>query len=305
VPLLGLATLAVTAAEFGYGRSSVPLRVRPTGTLVPQVYSTLATMAPGTVVKVPVQPCAAISDVVENESLYLQTRHWQPIAVATLDLQPRSAPMVRSLIAALPDPRAVEALRQAVGLRYVVVHLAELDIDERRSWRQVDGLRLVAIEDQVLLFATTADPPAKIDPAAGTASSVTGVSLAPVAVAGRAAELQVESDGSASIGFPMRARVIVTNRSTARWPGVAVDANRAVMVGVRWRDASGRVVTEVPQAARIPADLGLGETVGVDLCIRPPSVAGRYTLVAGLIQQGEWFPVESAPEPIDIGQLSF
>ncbi len=306
--LAGLAVAVLllgTGFELGYGRAPVPTRSRPVGSGLPHAYSLLAERPAGTVVKLPVRPCSAESDMIENESLYLQTAHWQPVAVAKLDLEPLAAPMVRSLIGALPDPAATDALRRVSGLRYVAVHLAELDVEERERWRDPAGLKRLAISDQVLLFEAEQPPEPKIERAAGRSETVTGLPLAALPASERNASLAIDSAASTSVGFPIPARIQVTNRSNRAWPGVAVDATHLVTIGTRWIDENGEVAAETPMTARLPADLAPQQSVWVEVCIPSPDEPGNYRLIAGLVQHGEWFPTTSPPKTIALGALNF
>jgi hypothetical protein len=126
-----------------------PLPLRPvTGPQdVPPAYRALARLPPGPVVEIPYHDLDRERFVFEIEAarMYLSVYHWQPILNGFSSHLPVGYGAVSALVAQLPDPGALRALVRTTGLRYVLVHRAELAPGEWRRWRRLAGMRVGAV----------------------------------------------------------------------------------------------------------------------------------------------------------------
>jgi hypothetical protein len=89
------------------------------------------------------------------------------------------------------------------------------------------------------------------------------------------------------IAFPLE--LTVTNTSTLTWPSLSPTTEHVVMLAFRWTDASGRVVSDYPNAARLPYDLAPGESSPAMMTVVIPQAFGPYRLEVGVAQDGVWF----------------
>jgi len=118
----------------------------------------------GPVVEVPVQvigdggPMWAFARK-EAVAMYRSTAHWRPLVNGYSSYWPAGFPERLKLVAALPEPGALAALRAASGVEAILVRLPDVPPDARIAWLALaDGggrrdLRLVARGAQDLLFA--------------------------------------------------------------------------------------------------------------------------------------------------------
>jgi len=71
-----------------------------------------------------------------------------------------------------------------------------------------------------------------------------------------------------------------------RWPALAVDSQRRVMLALRWQPAAIGTPPSATVAVLLPRDLGPGEVLTVNAVLATPSTPGRYDLVAEVRQGG-------------------
>src|SRR5262249_28258158 len=99
--LVGLALTALFFLELG--AKPLPLQSVPTGDGIPEVYRWLATARPGPIVEIPLDPFT-----LDQKYLYFSTVHWLPIINGSSGFNPPNHEAVKSLLATLPNPRALE-----------------------------------------------------------------------------------------------------------------------------------------------------------------------------------------------------
>ena len=99
------------------------------------VYAALATLPAGALLEIPwspQRPRLGADD--EAESLAASTLHWRPLLNGYTGYLPPAYPFLRRVAARLPAREAVDELRRAAGLRWIVVHLDRLSPDESTQW---------------------------------------------------------------------------------------------------------------------------------------------------------------------------
>lgn len=112
--------LVVVGAEYLHA----PLRVAAVPAL-PPVYGWLAAQAPGPVLELPIDLPPAGEANREQLRQYWSTFNWLPRVNASSDIAPRAYTALRRDLESFPDARTLGIL-QALGVRYVVVHRAQL-----------------------------------------------------------------------------------------------------------------------------------------------------------------------------------
>ncbi|KAA0252447.1 MAG: hypothetical protein EDX89_18490 [Acidobacteria bacterium] len=85
--------------------------------------------------------------------------------------------------------------------------------------------------------------------------------------------------------------VTIRNVSPVPFPADGrVDSPKAVNVSYHWLDAAGKVVVFDGARTALPAPLGPGEAVTLDLKVVAPERQGSYVLEIDLVQEGvAWF----------------
>ena len=89
---------------------------------------------------------------VEAQRMYRSIYHWHPILNGFSGHVPPGYTAVASLAQKLPDGSARVQLVRATGVRYVLVHRAELAPGGWRRWRGHPGLRVDAVSGRDVLF---------------------------------------------------------------------------------------------------------------------------------------------------------
>lgn len=90
---------------------------------------------------------------------------------------------------------------------------------------------------------------------------------------------------------PLGLRFLITNTSSSEWPAVGNgDGQGSVVLQSRWRDERGAVIPDNEAEHILPYDIEPGDTVGLQLEVTPPALAGTYQLEVDLVQKGSgWF----------------
>jgi hypothetical protein len=274
-----------------------PLRPIEVGAGIPGVYRWLSEAAPGPVLEVPLQDFDLFPRrrEVEARRTYLSIYHWRPLLNGFSGYRPPSFGSVSALARAAPDADALRLLARTTGVRYVVVHRAELTAEERRRWRRRPPwlrVRRVLGPDIVLEFARPFD--ADLMPAllatGPRATTLLSTSLAPLPPVARRAELKLDAAPpvTARAGVAFEVYVEVRNPSSVTWPALAPGAPHLVRVAFRWEDEQGRSWMDDPMANALPYDLAPGASVRVSVAVvSPQSGPGRLTI--GVAQDSEWF----------------
>ncbi len=272
------------------------------------LYDALATMPPGPVVELPVNPCVVNEGRITIDRQLGSTLHWQPLidGFSTHGRTPTVFETVRAMANALPDPRALDWLRRVSGVRYVLVHLTDRAGDWRRRWGSVEGMTRLGFYGHDLLFEISGDDRGEL------LDELLALPRSATTLAGAAVEMLEESQRQAEFSFArlpgriaeagqfIAAEVRVTNRSPVTWPVLTTDVMRKVYLSYMWTDENGELVAGDGRAQALPFDLAAGESVVVPVCIETPLRAGEAHLTFGLSQAEKWFPTLSHSVRIDI-----
>jgi hypothetical protein len=76
-----------------------------------------------------------------------------------------------------------------------------------------------------------------------------------------------------------------------------MDGRYAVKVSARWRDESGRVLSEQNSAKGLPFDVQPGDTVGLLLDLTAPTKPGEFSLELDVMQEGVGWFADHGSEP--------
>jgi hypothetical protein len=151
--------LLVEARTFPGGRIALmPVAV---GTTVPPVYGWLRDHGDGgVVVEVPVGDDTFRGYYRDTVYMYFSTYHWQPLVNGFTGYPAPESSAARATARRLPDPAALQWLRAATNLRWVVVHRAQLDPAAQGAWSAVESRWHKAAEFGGDVVLDVASPPA-------------------------------------------------------------------------------------------------------------------------------------------------
>ncbi len=268
-----------------FGRDELPL------------YADLAALADGPVLEMPMQTCGVRELATAIDRQLGSALHWKPLLDGYRNQwrAPSTYEVVRGIANALPDPRALRLLRRSTGLRYVVVHLADLPGDWRHRWRRVDGMTRLGFYGHDLLFEVEGEVEADLADdllsLPRSEQTLTGTGLAKLVGSQRDAKLSFSRlpPRTARVGAQVRAELLVENLSDAAWPALTTDSERKLYVSYLWADRNGGLAGGNPRAQPLPIDLGPGESVVVPVCVGVPAKTGGLDLSFGITQGGDWF----------------
>lgn len=304
-PLLAGAALAAVAWDYGWLVRHYPVRPVAVGGAVAPIYRTLAELPRGPVLEIPAGGTGEPTEQMrESEYTFQSVFHWQRLLNGRSGYAPPSYTAVMALARALPDEKALDLLRRATGLRYVVVHFKRVPLAQWTQWRSLSGLERPLRLGDAMLFEVAGERDADLleallDPLPAT--TVTGSPLRFLTAGERRAELSV-GDAPAHMVSRMLHPVIVQvrNPTETAWPVFTPVEKYRVGIGFRWYDESGALVSERPDAAWLPYDLGPGESLRAPVSVRASVPPGRYRLQIGVTQAGEWFAGTTAERLVEV-----
>lgn len=296
-------TLA-TVWDYGLLFEHRETRVVEAGAVVPEVYRKLASLPPGPVLEIPSSGYFGYfrGAIVASEYMLHSTAHWLPLLDGYSGYAPPSAAVTSGLISALPHLNALTALVRTTGLRYIVVHRDALAEEDLPAWSQPPGLQQLGEFDSAVLFevgmplkADLVDQLIDFEPRSET---LLGVPLVPLLEDERHASIQTDAESKIAIGgSPIGLKIAIVNHSEASWPALASVGEHLVTVGYRWLNMHDKVVAEVTDVSRLAYDLDPGKSLRQRIVPLAPG-RGKFRLVIGLVQDGEWFPATAAPIPV-------
>jgi hypothetical protein len=232
-----------------------PLAV-PVNEHVPAVYRFLANEDGSPLIELPM-PKTHGPDAVhwrEMERTYFSIYHGRRMVNGYSGFTPPSFDEIARLVSAGPQPRVIRALAD-LGVRTIVLHMAEMSDTERKAWRvhnpEVLGLRERArFHDDIVLKIT------------GSARLETGLT----------AELDLPRilplRGASGIGLLLR--------SASKEPWVDRPLRRWLDIEVRWRDASGCDSARSHSSVAIPIVVLREEPICLNVPAPTPIRAGAY-----------------------------
>jgi len=280
IAISGLALLVLAPS-----RAPHTLHHVPSGAGAPPVYHWLRDHGQaGAVLEVPNGDAA-----VASRRMLLGTTHWLPMLDGYSAYPPLTRNFLRRIAAGLPEESALQGLVDVVAVRWVVVHLDELEPAARRRWEaiRVPGLRLVERFGDDLLFAV--ERPVVNDHRArlvSTQVTLSGVPLAPVArdCRGRLQVALLEQRVLWAPGSKLPLAVQIDNASALAWPGTGFYPRYLVKLRARFESDAG--VEELSSELPLWADVPRGESIAVLAEVDVPSRPGSYRLVLDLVQDG-------------------
>jgi hypothetical protein len=248
------------------------------------------------VLELPFHDFFADPDGLATEALRLRASvaHWRPLLGGYSGYVPPSYALVSNLARALPAPEAFAWLQRSTGVRWIVLHRAELDRAARRRWRQARATyRTVAVLGRDVVVVPRDRRAADLEPAlrrGTTATTLGGAPLARLAPDARTAMTEIVEGLTVVPGLePAEVAVRVTNTSAVTWPVMSTTLPHVVTLGYRWKAADGRIVASASRAGRLAWDVAPGATIPGRLDIIPPGGVGPLTLEIGVVQDNEWF----------------
>jgi hypothetical protein len=294
---------AIRASAFAIALVAVPFVMRPVplqpvvpAGSEPAVYDWLSHALAGAVVELPFHDFDSrpVGRDVEARRQRYQVRHWRPLLGGYSGYVPPPYAVVSALARALPDPRALELLVRTTGVRWIVVHRAELARAARRRWAAADDIvRVVAVRGPDVVFTPRARAPVDLEAAllhAAPGTTILGAPRVPLAEPDRRATVELDEPLRA-IPFLDRAepRVRVTNRGSITWPAMSARRDpHLVTLAYRWLDSTGRVLSRNDDAGRLPWDPAPNETITARVVVRAPGAPGATRLDVGVTQDGGW-----------------
>ena len=139
-----------------------PLQALPT--LSPTMLDAIR-LGRGPLLEIPVQHPERLDNIVaatfNARAMFRSIFHWRPLVNGYSSYFPAGFPERMAWAALLPEPSAIQMLRNTTGLATILVNLDDLDGSQRTDWdgavtNGCPGLRLVLAEPHNLLFDVTA-----------------------------------------------------------------------------------------------------------------------------------------------------
>src|SRR5262249_42703932 len=293
----GRAWLAWPCSLLVVGVSCWESRIAPVALLpappVPPVYSWLARRK-GPILEIPMDHVGPGGiRLADSRYVYLSTWHHQPIVNGYSGYAPAAYPLVLGLGAELPGNEPLATLSRLTGARWLLVHLWNLTPAERSPW-EAPGAPVPAVRfGQDVVFAI---PPPAENWQANYQQPPEGMTLAgtPVAILrdADAADIRMSDPHLVGAGTTTPVTVEVRNAGVQTWPALTVDADRRVMLALRWdvaRTAPTPAIRSGPEFP-LPRDLKPGEAMTMRVVVGAPSIRGAYDLVAEIRQGVQALP---------------
>ncbi len=247
------------------------IRILPRGRADSVLARTLAQLPEGSLARVPFDNCTYESDRSRARSMFESTLYGlRPILNGFGELRAHRQEEIEALAGALPHPRAFELLRAEAGLRYVLLDVSQVTVDQRSAWIDnpttrdlgfVDGSLLLEVLDQSISLSPGDRAPAQLKP--GQEDLPDSARQVKIGTSGRV--------HSAVRGLPTVVSVEVSNPSDHRWPVLQANDQQRVHLVSWWEDENGQPVTETAEEhRRLPFDFAPGEVVSIPLCVHPP-----------------------------------
>jgi hypothetical protein len=255
----------------------------PTGADAPPVYRWLRDHGRGGVLLELPPGDAATS----GRRMVLGTEHWLPMIDGYSAYPPRTRNHLRRIAQALPEAGALQALANVVDVRWVLVHLDELDARARRAWEggSVPGLDPVGRWGDDLLFSLTLAPSDDRRALfASTDRTLGGVPLAPIGerCPGRIEAVLLDQRRQLPAGARVGLALMVHNASDVAWPGLGLYPRHLVQLRAGFvRD--GRAVGP-PAITPLWGDVPAGDALAMTSDVVLPEAPGAYELELALVQ---------------------
>lgn len=278
----------------------------------PRIYSLLGRRPRGTVLEFPYRKCAFGSHSTSARAMFNSTSNWHPILNGFGILEQPNQGVIDMLVAALPDPRAIELLARTVDLKHIIFKTSTMTVTERNDILAIDGVREGGYADGQLLVEINADIGADIGPDLAQRFlnlerqplTLLDNPVGPVPAQGQRVEAQITTASATTFpGLPMQVRARIHNTSNSAWPALGGARDQRVDIAYRWENTNGKPVPESwpDRRIRLPFDLEPGESVTLPLCVSTPPNRGQAELVVGVAQGDNWFAGTLGRVRVDLG----
>jgi hypothetical protein len=293
--LLGGALAVAAGLPRALDLTARPLTALRTGDAVPAVDRWLATAA-GPLLEIPGPGLGTALE--QSESMYSSTFHWRPLLNGHTGFVPWQFEPIAAEIRRLPDPRALRAVVDLTGMRWILVRRSRVDAATFARWgRAAESSEALTLRpeggnDLLLEVGLRARRPWADVLAAGGAGpgrTTLGTPLAPLSprlVSGTIRAVLLTR--TAPAGRRLRPIVTVENRGVQDWPALVRPGEspaQTVVVTPRWtpRDGGPALVREpIP----LPRDIATDDAVVFQATVVAPERPGAYTLDLALEQLG-------------------
>ncbi len=307
-----VATAAVMTTGFDYRHLDYRAQLRPVVVpgAIPPAYRVLGDLEPGPLLEVPV----AIQGEdgfggLDREARYqyLSSFHWFPILNGYTGYAPASAPIIKRIAKSLPGQRPLTLLRRMTGLRYVLVHLDQIDRELRSRWRRPQGLSLIGQYGSDRLFEVTGSQQSDLLASVVRSRSesdrtLLGHRLQPLPLGSAVRISVIRPDfGAARVvaGLPLSATLAIENRSELPWPVLTELDRLRVEVEYVWIGGDGM---EDPGRLPLPYDLEPGESLSMVAAIPGPARPGVYRLTLAIVQGDRRFGSPLVVDRVEAGE---
>jgi hypothetical protein len=220
------------------------------------------------------------------------TTHWLPSIDGYSAYPPPTRNLLRRIAMALPDPSALQRLVDLAGVRFIAVHVDEMDPAGRRAWQSAppglvevgrwgeDRLYRVALEPQEDLRARLRSRTETLD----------GARLAPLgdACPGRLGAVVIANDKRLRPATRYEVAALVENLGQDIWPGFSMYPRHLVALRATTRRDDGDR-DEPVAVATFPLwhDVAPGPGLHLGIDVTTPKTPGDYVLELSLVQEGE------------------
>ncbi len=292
--------LSGTAVEYDLPFTLPQAKPVPVGDGIPPIYTKLAELPEGPLLEYPWHGAQGWHTAAQSASyMYFSTFHWKRLLNGYTGYPAPSARVTAGLVRALPGAQALEILKRATGVRYILVHASKLPPVERSKWTNPVGLKLIERSGADFLFEVAEPVNADLidvmreGPPAG--HTLLGTPIEMISLEERRADIRFTIPPRPEIrpGSVTLIQIEVKNDSNVPWPAFAGNSPQLVSVDHRLLDleTGSRVSAEWagPRPGPLPYDLLPGESVRVEFMLSVPRDAGNSVLEVGLQQDGEWF----------------
>lgn len=248
----------------------------------------------------------------EPDAMLASTLHWLPLVNGYTGHQPAHRMLLLRLIAALPEPGALDDLVDLTHLRWIVLRPASSWSEPQQRARMESALRASPAITQawdvdgwsVLEVGRAPQHASWFDAVArGTDATTTvlGTPLAPLPAGADVGVLAFAAPPPAilPVKLPFWATVALHNAGSATWPampapvpGLILDLAvpgemprpGSVLLVARWRPLDGPPQNEERHESRLRRDVAPGETLEQKVLLVTPEKPGRYRVELSLEQ---------------------
>jgi hypothetical protein len=230
--------------------------------------------------------------------MYFSIFHWLPLLNGHTGFAPWQYRAVEAEIFRVWDPRALQALVDLTGLRWILVRRSRVGPDGMVRWERFAAaakgvVRMPQGGDDALLLQVTLEPrrpwaAALARPWPAPGRSALGTPLAPLDPTLTRGRVEALAARTAPAEKPLTLTVSITNDGREDWPALVAPGQPdtyCVQLTARWQPMDGGSAVGVAPIS-LPRDVAGDDRVSFQTPIVTPRLAGAYTLDLGLAQAG-------------------